>query len=233
MSINNFTTEKLVVPIDKIMPNRWNPNYMDKRQFEKLGASMEEYGFVGSTIVRKVNHSTCDYEILDGEHRWKAAKEKGYTEMAVECFKDKVSDEDAQVMTILYNNLRGQDDVFKRAKILEALSDKQLSLLPMSAEEIEHEKRFVKFDFSQYETEDVEKVNQFAKVVVLQLNPTEGAVWDKAKEELMSRGLIGSKNKKRQDAEMAMRLIRNLLGPIVFDEIIESNGVDNSVVVNT
>jgi len=211
--INNFTTEKIMVSIDKIMPNRWNPNYMNKVQFTKLQASIDEFGFVGSTIVRRVNHTTCDYEILDGEHRWKAAKEKGFTEIAIECFKEEISDANAQLMTILYNNLRGQDDVFKRAKILEALNVHQLSLLPMTAEEIENEKRFVKFDFSQYDKEGEEMVErQFDLVVVLALNKDEAFMWNTAKEELMKRGMISEKNKKKQDIQMAMRLLKNFLG---------------------
>ena len=144
-----FNTEKIMVPIDKIMPNRWNPNYQDKRVFEKQKKSIRELGMLGSILVRKIdNHTFCDYEIMDGEHRWKALKEEGSVECPVEVIKGEVSDGDAQLLTILLNNLRGKDDIFKRAKILQVLNENQLQLLPFTEREIEHEKRFVKLDFS-------------------------------------------------------------------------------------
>jgi len=36
-------------------------------------------------------------------------------------------------------------------------------------------------------------------------------VWNQAKEELMKRGMISEKNKKKQDVQMVMRLIKNFL----------------------
>jgi len=222
--INDFRTEKLTVPIDKVMPNRWNPNYQEKVVFEKQKKSVEELGFLGSILVRKINHTTCDYEILDGEHRWKAAKEHGYTEIQIECIKGEVLDKEAQLLTILLNNLRGKDDVFKRAKILEALDQNQLSLLPFTEEEIEHEKRFVQFDFSQYEKEGEEMPErEFALVIVLPFNVDEAMVWNKAKEELVNRGMISEKNKKKQDIQMVMRLLKNFLN------IVENSNMNGKV----
>lgn len=203
-----FVTEKLVVPIDKIMPNRWNPNYQTKAQFEKQKQSMRELGFVGSVFVRRVKHTSCDYEILDGEHRWKGLKEEGATECPIECFKEDVSDADAQVMTVLFNNLRGQDDIEKRAKILEALGDKQLSLLPMSADEIENEKALFKFDFSKYDKEETVPEREFAKVIVLGFNSEEAALWDMTMERMQGLDMVTAKVKKKADIQMVMRLIK-------------------------
>lgn len=221
--MNNFRTTKLTVEIDKIQPNPWNPNQMDAKTFEKEKQSITELGFLGSILVR--DHEVNGYyQILDGEHRWKAMKELGYTEVPVENI-GKISDEETKLLTILINNLRGKDDVFKRAKILEALEEGQLSLLPMTKEEIEFEKKFVAFDFSKFEKEAAEgeeEIKQFVKVVVLQFtDASEEAVWNKAKEEMMKRDMIKSKNKKRQDVEMTMILIKNFLklsiGSSAFD----------------
>lgn len=214
--INNFKTEKLTVDIDKVVPNRWNPNIQEKAIFEKQKKSIDELGFLGSILVRRINHTACDYEILDGEHRWKAAKEQGYTQIQVECFIDDLSDSDAQLLTILLNNLHGKDDVFKRAKILEALSERQLQLLPFTQEEIEHEKKFVNFNFSQYEQEGEDMPErEFALVIVLPFNQDEALVWNKAKEELVRRGMISEKNKKKQDIQLVMRLLKNFLGIVI------------------
>lgn len=225
--MNNFATTKVEVNIDDIRPNPWNPNQMDSKTFEKEKKSITELGFLGSIIVREHNIPGY-YEILDGEHRWKAAKELGYTKMAVESV-GKISDQQVKLLTILLNNLKGKDDVFKRAKLLEALDEGQLQLLPMTADEIENEKRLISFDWDKWDVEDEEREKQFGKVVVLQFTKEEGQVWEKAKEELMKRGMLKSKNKKRQDVEMAMRMMKGFLGlaigigedgTITFEEII-------------
>lgn len=209
-----YKTTKLMVEIDKVRPNRWNPNVMDKVTFGKQKKSIEEMGFLGSILVRD-HEIEGYYEILDGEHRWKALKEAGATEVPVETV-GKISDQDAQLLTILINNLRGKDDVFKRAKILEALNESQLSLLPLTKEEIEHEKQFVKFDFGQYDT-DIEDIPErdYSKLVVLNLNEDEGKVWDAVKSHMMEKGLISEKNKKKQDIQMTMKLLQNWMGFMV------------------
>lgn len=208
-----FTTEKLLVPIDKITPNRWNPNSMEKAMFEKARKSVTELGFMGSILVRKINHTAADYEIMDGEHRWKLLKEEGATECPVEVITRDVSDKEAQLLTVLINNLHGKDDIFKRAEIFKALDDGQTQLLPFSADEIEHEKKFIEFDFGQYEGEKDIPDRKFAQVVVLQMNQDEAVVWNKAKEHLQERGKISldKTTKKKADLQMTMFLIKNYL----------------------
>src|SRR5438045_6741 len=74
--------EAIVVPVDAIEPNPWNPNAMDKAMFEKELASIRKYGFVDPLTVREVDFiGHRHYEIIDGEHRWKAAKQLGYAEL--------------------------------------------------------------------------------------------------------------------------------------------------------
>lgn len=224
--MNNFRTTKLEVDIDQIQPNPWNPNQMDSKTFEKEKKSITELGFLGSVLVREHNVKGY-YQILDGEHRWKALKELGYTKVTIENIGE-ISDEEAKLLTVLINNLRGKDDVFKRAKILEALQEGQLSLLPMTAEEIEHEKRFVEFDFSKFEKEAEEKeTSKFPTKVVSLLftDETEEAVWNKAKEEMMKRDMIKSKNKKKQDVEMVMILIKSFLKLAIGIESFEGDKV--------
>lgn len=203
-----FKTTKEFVPIDKILPNRWNPNFMTKEVFEKQKESLRHLGFLGSIIVRKINHTSCDYEIMDGEHRWKALKEEGATECPVEIIIEEVSDTDAQLLTILLNRLRGQDDIFKKAKILAALNEKQLSLLPMTKEEIEHEKRFVVFDFAQFEAEIEPTIKATGDLVVLPFDLDQDALWKAVKGQMVTKGIVTAKSKKGQDVQMAMRLLK-------------------------
>lgn len=209
--MNNFTTIKLEVPIDDIHPNPFNPNVMDKATFAKEKKSIEELGMLGSILVRE-HIVPGHYEILDGEHRWKVLKELNYTIVPVENI-GKIPDSQMKFLTIHLNNLRGKDDVFKRAAILKELSDGQLELLPWSAEEIENEMKLVSFDFAQYDKESDLPERTPGMLVVLPLNASESIVWNKAKEELVKRNLIGVDNsKKKQDIQFVMWMIRATLG---------------------
>lgn len=208
--IVDFSTEKLLVSIDRVVPNPWNPNMMESKMFQKAKDSVEKLGFMGSILVRRINHTAADYEIMDGEHRWKVLKEAGATECPVEVITRDVSDQEAKLLTILVNNLHGKDDIFKRAEIFKALDEGQLQLLPFSADEIENEKKFVQFDFGQYEGEKDLPERKFAQVIVMQMNNDEAQVWNKAKEKLQERGKISQdKSKKKADLQMAMFLIKN------------------------
>lgn len=137
--------------MEDIMPNFWNPNCMSSSMFEKMKQTIEQKGLFGSIICRKYGDK---YQILDGEHRMKACKELGYTDLPVECCIDEITDEEVKFWTIHFNNTRGKDDIEKRSKILDQLSQGQIQLLPFTEEEIQHEKDLFKFDFSQYETID-------------------------------------------------------------------------------
>lgn len=154
--MNNFRTTKIIVPINRIMPNRWNPNFQTKEMFEKGVNSVKELGMLGSILVRETGldaNGEMWYEILDGEHRWKYQIELQYTECPVENI-GTLSDQEAQFLTIHLNNLHGKDDIEKRAKIFEALNEGQLAMLPFSSEDIENEKALFKFDFSKYDKKE-------------------------------------------------------------------------------
>ena len=154
--MNNFRTTKIVVPIDRIMPNPWNPNYQSKEMFQKGVDSVKELGMLGSILVRETgldSNNEMWYEILDGEHRWKYQVELKYTECPVENM-GTITDQEAKFLTIHLNNLHGKDDIEKRAKIFEALNEGQLAMLPFTEEEIENEKKLLKFDFSQLQNKE-------------------------------------------------------------------------------
>lgn len=208
--MNNFSTEKIKVQIDSIHPNPYNPNFQDKATFEKEKKSIQELGMLGSILVR--NHAVeGHYEILDGEHRWKAAKELGFTEMTVENIGN-IPDGQMKFLTIHLNNLRGKDDVFKRAAILKELEQGQLEMLPWTEEEIENEKKLISFDFSQYDKDSSLPERTPGLLVVLPFNEEESQAWLKAKELLVTRNKITTDNsKKKQDIQLVMYLIKNML----------------------
>lgn len=147
----NFTTTRKKVRIEDIVPNKWNPNVQDEQLFKKEIESIKAHGFLDPILVREKDEI---YEIVDGEHRYKACKELDYEEIIIESLGE-ISDGEAKVLTIKLNNLRGQDDILKRAAILKQLSEGQLQLLPFNKEEMEEEIKLLDFDFSQYENAEV------------------------------------------------------------------------------
>ena len=102
-------------------------------------------------LVREIEVDT--YEIIDGEHKWKGAKELGYTEILIANL-GKVEDSLAKTLTIAMNNIRGQDDILKRAELLKQIKESNqpdlFGLLPMQEKELEDQLKLLDFDFSQF-----------------------------------------------------------------------------------
>src|SRR3990167_3334570 len=71
------------VPVESIHPNEYNPNRQSEHDFELLQRSMKDDGFTQPIIVQKNPDGSSSGIIVDGEHRWKAAKAIGYKEIPV------------------------------------------------------------------------------------------------------------------------------------------------------
>lgn len=172
-----YKTEKRIVKIADISPNPWNPNFQTKQMFQKGVKSVEELGMLGSILVREYAGA---YQILDGEHRWKYCKELNLQEIPVECIVGEVTDNDAKMLTVLLNNLRGKDDIEKRAKIFADLESGQLQLLPFTNEEIENEKALFAWDFSQYDKQEEIIPREVSRTVMIGLTEAEWELWQKS-----------------------------------------------------
>lgn len=163
-----FPTIKKMVHIEDVVKNSWNPNVQDDKTFQREINSIKTHGFIDPILVREKDDT---YEIIDGEHRWKACLELKYKQIPVESM-GKVDDATAKILTIKLNNLRGRDDILKRAQILKELNKGQLKLLPFDSQEIEEELKLLDFDFSQYDNADVpdDKKERAEKILQLALN---------------------------------------------------------------
>lgn len=125
------------VPIDSLRPNPWNPNEQTPRVNEAVRESIEEFGFLDAVLVRP--HPDGGYEIVDGEHRWDAAKDAGLDTVAVTV--RHLTDTQAKRLTIILNETRGQADAVGLATLLAGLADEmpldQLILgLPYTPDEL-------------------------------------------------------------------------------------------------
>ena len=124
------------IPIDKLKPNPWNPNQQSDLVFEKEKSSIQTIGFVTVPIVRE---SPGGFEILDGEHRWKAISEIGGKDITVNNL-GTVDDAEAKLITELLNSLKGINDPIRHqamlAEMLEQMPEYR-DLLPYTPEHLE------------------------------------------------------------------------------------------------
>lgn len=145
-----------VVDINKVHRNEYNPNVMDERIYEQTKKNILREGFIGAIVVREDPKQEGNYIIIDGEHRWKAAKETGYTEIPI-IILDKNLPE-AMVSTINFNKLKGEFDTLKLAEVIHELN-KTYSIeeleekLGYTPDEIKGLENLLKFDYDQFEDE--------------------------------------------------------------------------------
>lgn len=126
-----------VVPIGMLKENPWNVQLMDSRTFAATREAIRLYGFVDPVTVRPVQDF---YQIIDGEHRWRAAMAEGMETIGV--IKLSIpSDAVAMKLTLILNQ-HGTPNTVKLAKILaelmEADGDRARLGLAFSAKEMAH-----------------------------------------------------------------------------------------------
>ena len=108
----------VLVEADRIRPNKYNPNEMSDEEFNALLENMKKEGSHGTSPleVRPLNAST--WEIVDGFHRWKAAKLLGWNK--IRCIVREVDEDRAQEINYEKNRLRGHINPFKEAEMFNA-----------------------------------------------------------------------------------------------------------------
>lgn len=146
------------VPTDSLKPNPWNPNKQSEFVFEKEKNSITQFGFVVPIIVRETAKGR--YEIIDGEHRWRAAKELGMKQVPVNSL-GKVPSATAKKLTIILNELRGQYDAVELSRLVKALVDETgldelLRDLPFQPQELENIIAAATFDMDSLKRPDKE-----------------------------------------------------------------------------
>jgi ParB family chromosome partitioning protein len=133
------------ISIDEIEPNPWNPNEQTALMFDKTAASICSEGFVDPLTVRAVNGK---FEIIDGEHRYKAFLRLvndfgGMPEETKVFYNDNVElqtlvekqeipainlgdvdDDTARRLTLQLNGIRGEDNEDKLALLVATLKER-------------------------------------------------------------------------------------------------------------
>lgn len=104
------------VATDAVAPNPYNPNRQNTEEFAMLRSSMREDGFTQPILVQRQTH-----QIIDGEHRWRAARAEGYEQIPV-VFTDMTA-EQMRVATLRHNRAVGAEDVELGAQVLRDLRE--------------------------------------------------------------------------------------------------------------
>ena len=148
---------------EEIEQNEWNPNSMEQHKFDALVNSIKDRGFKQPLLVReaKSEDGTPLYQIIDGEHRWKAAIEAKVSEIPVVVVE---SDEiESKLDTIAMNNLRGEMMSVGLAElIVEIKNEKGLEYLKkysgfMESQLVDYEKLLIPPDLNADYSSDVKK----------------------------------------------------------------------------
>ena len=115
------------VPTASIRPNAYNPNRQSEEEFDLLVRAIEEEGFTEAILVHKGTG-----EIIDGEHRWRAARKMGMEEVPV-VFAD-MAEEQRRISTLRHNRARGSEDAELSSQVMRDL--RELGALEKAAQSL-------------------------------------------------------------------------------------------------
>jgi len=125
------TPNVTMLPIDVIRPNTLNPNQMSSDQVAALQREVERLGGLAKPIV--VCAVDDGYEIIDGEHSWRAAREVGFEEVPCE-IRDYVDDYEL-MRQCLVRNQHGEHNRVLEARVFELMQqERNLSSRGLSRE---------------------------------------------------------------------------------------------------
>lgn len=134
------------IDIFNLEENTYNPNKMSEDLFSHLTETIDTMGFLQQILVWKRPSSEKKYIIIDGAHRYRSLKKLGYTKIEAKILNDydlleigkrlkeagkinvpvETPDEDtitsiAKALTILMNEIKGELNPVKFAKLLNDL----------------------------------------------------------------------------------------------------------------
>lgn len=116
----NTESQVLNVPIEDIIPNRFQPRLnFDENGLKELAASIKEHGIIQPLVLRRLGDK---YEIIAGERRYKASKLAGLT--SVPAIISVMDDQKSAEVAIVENVQRRDLSSIEEAKSYKALLDK-------------------------------------------------------------------------------------------------------------
>lgn len=120
--------EREILDPNDLVGAEWNPNEMEKAEFDLLKQQITEVGFIDPPTVVQVVDSKgkAFYRILGGHNRVAAAKELGLSQIPVDVLQgDKWKDEDLQkFQTVRLNVLHGKSNPEKMVALFNEMAGK-------------------------------------------------------------------------------------------------------------
>lgn len=119
--MNNAENREVIqIPLDDIIPNRFQPRLtFDIDALNELARSIKEHGIIQPLVVRAVQNK---YEIIAGERRYKAASIAGLEK--VPCIVMDLNDSESAEVAIIENIQRKEMTPLEEAKSFKKLLDK-------------------------------------------------------------------------------------------------------------
>jgi len=112
--MSNVSKMEIVqIEVGNIQPNEFNPNKMPPSTFKKMIASIKKFGLFNPIIVRRYKHG--NYQIVDGEWRWRAFQEMKLKEIS--CRVIEATDEEVKQM-IFATKITGRHNAYDSQNVL-------------------------------------------------------------------------------------------------------------------
>jgi ParB family chromosome partitioning protein len=116
----NTDSRVLQVPIEDIIPNRFQPRLaFDDASLQELAGSIKQHGIIQPLVLRRAGDK---YEIIAGERRYKAATMAGLT--SVPAILSNLNDNDSAEVAVVENIQRKDLTSIEEARSYKALLDK-------------------------------------------------------------------------------------------------------------
>src|SRR5690606_20965829 len=116
--------------LKSVKPNSWNPNTMTPEQYASLRDGLIVDGWIRSQALlvwRTDENRKRKNIIIDGEHRWKGAVERGWT-TAPMVFLDGLTEAQAKALTIKLDAKRGKFDETAIARLVQELNSQDVKV---------------------------------------------------------------------------------------------------------
>jgi len=128
------------IPLGYLVAHPDNANEMSEVNFGKLVRNIKGSGLYEPLIVRPSREVKGGFQIINGEHRYRALRKLGYE--SADCIVWDVDDEQTDILLATLNRLCGSEKLSKKLELLKRLrrrmeTQELAKLLPQSAKQIE------------------------------------------------------------------------------------------------
>lgn len=166
--MNKIIGKDIIVDINKVQPNTWNPkegideSTENKKHYEEIREEIKKKGLFEAITVRELKEG---YEILDGYHRWTACKELGFTEIRINTL-GKMDDKLARAITLVKEQKKVPVSELKVAEVVgwfreqNVDDDETKDLLGYSDETYDEYSKLFEFDWEQYKESEMEDITK-------------------------------------------------------------------------